>query len=83
MDYLNEAIKSLRPGAEFAYYAEDYSTITWSTLDGEAPTIEEIDAEIERIKADEITFAANRATAKAALLDRLGLTEADAKLLLS
>lgn len=83
MDYLNQAIKSLRPEAQFAYYGDDYATIIWNNLEGEAPTKEAIDAEIERIKAEEVNQAALKAEQKAGLLARLGITEAEAELLLS
>jgi hypothetical protein len=82
-DYLVKAIKALKPNAEFSLTDNDYSTIKWDVLDGIAPTQSEIDAAIVQIKADEITEAEAKATEKAALLARLGLTEAEAKLLLS
>jgi hypothetical protein len=81
-NYLVKAIQSLRPTAEFSFNDEDYSTVKWDVLEGEAPTQAEVDAEIAKIKADEITDAQNKATAKAALLERLGITEYEAALLL-
>lgn len=82
-DYLADAIKSLRPSAEFSFLEQDYATIKWDVLEGKAPTEAEINAEIAKIKADEITEAASKATAKAALLKRLGITADEAALLLS
>ena len=61
---------------------DDYSTIKWNVLEGEAPTQSEIDIAIEQVKADEITEAAAKAAAKAALLERLGITQEEANLLL-
>jgi hypothetical protein len=81
-DYLYLAIKSLKPTAEFTITARDYSTIQWDVLEGDAPTQAEIDAEITKIKADEIADAAAKATAKAALLTKLGITADEAALLL-
>jgi hypothetical protein len=81
-NYLADAIKSLRPSAEFSYTDNNYSTIQWIVLDGEAPTQAEIDAEIARIKAAEIDQENDLAVKKAALLERLGITEDEAKLLL-
>ena len=81
MDYLSEAIKSLRPGAQFAYYGDDYSTIIWHKLEGDAPTLQEIESEIEKIKANELKVAKNQAAAKTALLERLGITADEAALL--
>lgn len=81
--YLSDAIKSLRPTSEFSYTEEDYSTIQWVILEGDAPTQAEIDAEIARIKAAEVLEQSEAADAKAALLERLGITADEAKLLLS
>jgi hypothetical protein len=77
------AIKSLHPEAEFSIVGGDYSTVKWDVLDGDAPTQKEIDAAIKQIKAEEDNKAEADATAKAALLDRLGITADEAKLLLS
>jgi hypothetical protein len=82
-NYLSLAIKSLRPDSEFTYQNDDYSTIEWHVLEGEAPSQAEIDAEIAKIKNDEATKAKSDATAKAALLKRLGITADEAKLLLA
>jgi len=81
--YLSAAILKLKPTAEFSITDNDYSKINWIILDGEAPTQAEIDAAIQQVKADEITQVAAKAAQKAALLERLGITEAEAKLLLS
>jgi len=83
MDYLTKAIFKLRPTAQFSYINDDYSTIKWDVLDGDAPTQVEVDAAIEQVKADEIQAEETKAADKATLLDRLGITEAEAKLLLS
>lgn len=82
-DYLAKAIKKLKPSAEFSFTNDDYSTIKWDILEGEAPTQVQIDAAIEQIKTDEISESQERAAAKAALLEQLGITEEQAKLLLS
>ena len=82
-NYLVEAIQSLKPNSEFNLSNDDYSTIVWHVLEGKAPTQDEVDAEIAKIKADELTAAADKAAAKSALLARLGLTEEEASLLLA
>jgi hypothetical protein len=79
MSYLVKAIHNLKPGAEFSFTDENYSTIKWDVLDGTAPTIKQIDDEIKRIKDAE----AAKPAAKSALLDRLGITADEAALLLS
>lgn len=80
--YLVKAIKKLKPTAEFSFQEDDYSTIKWDVLEGDAPTQAEIDEAIEQVKADEITEAEAKAAQKAALLERLGITQEEANLLL-
>jgi hypothetical protein len=80
--YLTKAIRKLKPTSEFSFSDEDYSTIEWVVLEGDAPSQAEIDDAIEQVKADEITQAATKATQRQALLERLGITEDEARLLL-
>jgi hypothetical protein len=82
-NYLIEAIKYLNPTAEFVITNDDYSTIEWHVLDGDAPTQKQIDDAIKAVKAEEIKTAKANATAKSALLEKLGITEDEAKLLLA
>ena len=81
--YIMKAIKKLKPTSEFSFNDEDYSTVKWYKLDGKAPTQAQIDDAIEEIKVEEIAEAEAQALAKSALLDKLGITEDEAKLLLS
>jgi hypothetical protein len=83
MSYLSKAIKYLKPTAEFSFTDDDYASIKWDVLAGDAPTEAEIDDAIKKVKADELSQAKAKATQKAALLDRLGITEDEAQLLLS
>ena len=84
ISYLSAAIKKLRPDAEFSFTNEDYSTIQWDVLEGDAPTEEEIDVAIKQVKADEeqaeIDKAAKKAAAEAKLA-ALGLDADDLKAL--
>ncbi len=83
-NYLTKAIWKLKPGAEFSYNDEDYSTINWIALEGDAPTQAEINDAIEQVKADEIAQAEAKAQAKAAAegkLAALGLTTDDLRAL--
>jgi hypothetical protein len=82
-NYLVKAIRKLRPNSEFSFENEDYSTIKWDVLEGTAPTQAEIDVAIEQVKAEEAQAEATKAATKAALLAQLGITEEQAKLLLS
>ena len=79
---LAKAINKLKPNAEFSFTNDDYSTIKWDVLDGDAPTQLEIDAAIKTIKADEKAEAKAKATQRQAILDRIGLTADELKLLL-
>jgi hypothetical protein len=78
--YLTKAIRKLKPTAEFSFSDEDYSTIEWIVLEGDAPTKAEIDAAIKQVKADEINEAKARIKTKEAALAKLaalGLTVED------
>lgn len=83
MDYLDRAILKLKPNSQFTYSNRDYSTIQWHVIEGKAPTKTEIEAAIKQLKIDDEQETLNKATAKAALLDRLGITADEATLLLS
>jgi len=80
---LVEAIRNLKPSSEFVITEADYSTIEWHILEGTAPTKAQVTAEITKIKAADLTAEADHQASKAALLARLGITEDEAKLLIS
>ncbi len=77
MDYLTQAILNLRPGSEFSFNDNDYSTIHWDILNGEVPTQLEIDAEISKIKQNENSAKAALEVKKHEILEKLGLTADD------
>lgn len=80
LSYLSAAIRKLKPNAEFSFKNEDYSTIQWDFLEGNAPTQAEIEAAIKQVKADEAQAQLDKATKKAAAeakLAALGLTADD------
>jgi hypothetical protein len=79
-EYLSRAIKKLKPTAEFSFTNDDYSTIQWDVLEGEAPTKKQINDAIEQVKADELAKAQTKTQAKEAAqakLAALGLTVED------
>jgi hypothetical protein len=82
MSYLTKAIKNLRPEAEFSYTDNDYSTIQWDILEGDAPTKKQIDDEVKKIKAAEKNQADAKAAQRQAITDRLGLTADELQVLL-
>jgi hypothetical protein len=78
--YLNRAIQKLKPNSEYTFQSNDYSTIKWVVLEGDAPTQAEIDDAIEQVKADEAQAVIDQANAKSAAqakLTALGLTVED------
>lgn len=79
---LTNAIQSLKPNAEFSLENNDYSTIVWDVLEGKAPTQTEVDAEIIRLQSVKEAEKVSKLAARTALLERLGITEDEAKLLL-
>ena len=83
MSYFVKAIQHLSPGSEFVIQNEDYSSIEWHVLKGEAPTEAEILAAIDVVKAAEQAEEAEKLAKKAELLAKLGITEDEARLLLS
>ena len=74
-DYTTRAIRELRPGAQFVITAGDLENIHWDVLEGNPPTVAEI-----RQKEIEIENAI--AAKRQALLDKLGITEDEARLLI-
>ena len=63
---LVEAIRLLKPDSEFVIRDNDYSTIEWHILEGEAPSQAEIDEAIEQVKADDAQVELDKAAKKAA-----------------
>lgn len=82
--YIVTAVQKLKPNSEFTFSDEDYSTIQWHKIEGDAPTQAQINSVIEAIKAEEaqaeIEAAAKKAAAEAKLA-ALGLTADDLKAL--
>ena len=75
---LVNALRSLRPGAEFTINDEDLSTIVWYTEGVVTPTQEEVDAEVIRLEIEAASSIAAKAAAKEsakAKLTALGLSD--------
>jgi hypothetical protein len=81
MAYFQEAIKALRPGKEFSTY-EDDTIIVWNDADVISPTQEEIEAKITELKSIDSKLKADESKAKKVLLEKLGITQDEAELLL-
>ena len=67
---------------EWALDGDDYEGLVWLS-DTPKPTKAELDAQWDEVKAIIQAEAEAKAAKKAALLDRLGITKDEAKLLLS
>jgi hypothetical protein len=63
---LVDAIRLLKPNSEFVIRDNDYSTIEWHILEGEAPSQAEIDEAIEQVKEDDAQVELDKAAKKAA-----------------
>jgi hypothetical protein len=72
-----DALLRLCPDAQYTLVGDEYDDINWLS-DVKKPTKASVIAEI----AKEPQMAAAKQSAKAALLERLGITEDEAKLLL-
>lgn len=80
MSYLFKAIKKLKPEAQFSFQNEDYSTVKWDSIEGEAPDEKVIDLTIKQIKLEEADAESAAEALKESLvfkLERLGLDEGD------
>ena len=78
---LQEAVVSLRPGAEWTMNGDDVENIIWHTEGVEPLTTAEVQAEVKRLEKAAADQAAAKEAAKAsalAKLQALGLTEAEA-----
>jgi hypothetical protein len=77
-----QAVMSLRPGAEWSMNGDDVEGIIWHTPDVEPLTTAEVQAEMVRLEQAAIDEAAAREEAKAsalAKLEALGLTADEAQ----
>lgn len=78
-----KAIKFLKPTAEFSFTDNDYSTIKWDALQGDAPTLAELEKAFIAAEAQEAKEKAALETKRKEILNRLGLTEEDVTTLLA
>jgi hypothetical protein len=76
------AIKYLLPEAQFSFTGDDLDTIVWTVPTSGHPTKEQIIAAIEPSKAALEQASIAKQAKKQELLDRLGITQEEANLLL-
>lgn len=79
MDYTQ--ILSRRFEGEWTLNGDDYAGLTWLS-DSPKPSQEEIEAEWKSVQAEIQDEANEKIARRQAILDRLGLTEDEAKLIL-
>jgi len=77
------AIKSLRPNVEWSMSGEDVENIIWHTPNVDSLTEEEVQNEIIRLEQAQEDEQVVKAAQKAAILERLGLTEDELRVVLS
>jgi hypothetical protein len=82
-DELTKAIHFLKPGAEFSFQEADYTTIKWDKLDGEAPSIKQLEDALIQVNKAEREAQTAKENRKREILERIGLTEEEAKLILA
>jgi hypothetical protein len=76
-----EVLSMLCPDKEWIIYGDDYDSIQW--IDGEPITKAQFQAGFAQVDQWKANQEAARATSKEALLSKLGITEEEARLLLS
>lgn len=76
------ALQILRPNSEWNLVGDDFADIQWLS-DDVKPTAKQVADKIAELPAIDEAQANANAAAKAALLNRLGITAEEAKLLLS
>jgi hypothetical protein len=77
-----EILKREYAGSEWTLNGDNYEGLVWLS-DTTKPTKKELDDLWNKVQTEIATETEAKATAKAALLDRLGITADEAKLLLS
>jgi hypothetical protein len=80
---LIDAIRHLAPQAEFSFQDGDLSTLKWDSPQIAQPTKAQIFAAVPTVQAQKLADQQVKEATKAALLERLGITSDEAKLLLS
>lgn len=83
MNHTVKAIRKIRPESEFVIRGEDLKNIEWHVIDGDIPTEKEILEAIKLIQEEEAAELIQLAEKKSNILERLGITEEEAKILLS
>jgi hypothetical protein len=81
-ELISKALAILAPSAEWTLSGDDYSKIDWIS-ESTKPTAKQVADTIEQLPALELASIEALLQSKAALLERIGITADEAKLLLS
>jgi hypothetical protein len=81
MTRLYEAIALYYPNAEYTM-EETYESLQWFSKDKPKPTLEQLEELLPLVENAKAQQAAEAAAKRQALLDKLGITEDEARLLL-
>jgi len=76
------AIERLFPDTEWVCYGANLDGLEFMDKSIKKPTQAQIDAALKELEAEAISESKTNASAKSALLEKLGITEDEAKLLL-
>lgn len=80
---LSEAILHIHPNSEFVIYGNNLKGLTFLNPSDLTVTQKQVDDAIKELEASRQSEIDNKQKQKAAILDRLGITEEEAKLLLA
>jgi hypothetical protein len=80
---VRKVVENYDPAAEYGFFGDDLDTITWVKFDKPVLSKAQIESGLSELAQVELEAAAQKAADKAALLTKLGITEDEAKLLLS
>jgi hypothetical protein len=81
--HIAEAITVLRPGAHWYMVGNTLDGLVWEDEEQIAPTQEEIDVKLVELETELEAAKVAKVAQKAAILERLGLTEDELRVVLS
>lgn len=79
---ISEALLNLCPNKEWTLSGDNYADLVWLS-EGKAPTLAAVEAEIATLPSKKAEARATKEAQRAAILEKLGISEDEAKLLLS
>lgn len=77
--YLVQAVREFLPDSEFSFENDDYSTIQFSKISGDAPSVKQIADKILELKKRDKDLIIQAEQKKKAILEKLNLSEEEFK----